>query len=148
MVVIGNLETTLMKKHKFDVAWRQKSLEILENDKWPNEKEYPTGLVKRCHDYRKIPVDKLTIGELRTLIGQNIGLKYLIPIAIDFLKTDVLIEGDFYPGDLLESVLKIDKNFWTQNINLKGQFIDLLNLNIDKIKSENIDLEKFEVINA
>lgn len=132
-----------MKQNKFDITWSQKSLEVLENDKWPDEKEYPSGLVKRCYDYRKIPVNKLTTEELRTLIGQNIGLKYLIPIAIDFLKTDVLIEGDFYPGDLLESVLKIDKRFWSQNINLKEQFIELINLNVDKIKSENIDLENF-----
>ena len=137
-----------MKKNKFEIAWRQKSLEVLENDKWPDEKEYPTGLVKRCYDYRKIPVDKLTIGELRTLIGQNIGLKYLIPIAIDFLKTDILIEGDLYPGDLLDSVLTIDKNFWTQNLNLKGQFVDLINLNVGKINSEGIDLSNFETMNT
>jgi hypothetical protein len=137
-----------MKKNKFEIAWRQKSLEVLENDKWPDEKEYPTGLVKRCYDYRKIPVDKLTIGELRTLIGQNIGLKYLIPIAIDFLKTDILIEGDLYPRDLLDSVLTIDKNFWTQNLNLKGQFVDLINLNVGKINSEGIDLSNFETMNT
>ena len=137
-----------MKKNKFDIAWRQKSLEVLENNKWPDEKEYPTGLVKRCHEYRKIPVDKLTVGELRTLIGQNIGLKYLIPLAIDLLTTDVLIEGDFYPGDLLESVLKIDKKFWTQNLNLKEQLVDLINLNEGKIKSESLDLNNFESMNT
>ncbi|MCD6069026.1 MAG: hypothetical protein K0S33_3852 [Bacteroidetes bacterium] len=137
-----------MKKNKFDISWRQKTLEVLENNKWLDEKEYPTGLVRRCYEYRKIPVGKLTVGELRTLIGQNIGLKYLIPIAIEFLATDVLIEGDLYSGDLLESVLKIDKNFWTQNLNLKEQIIDLINLNGDKIKSENLDLDNFVAMNS
>jgi hypothetical protein len=85
---------------------------------------------------------------LRTLIGQNIGLKYLIPIAIDLLTTDVLIEEDFYPGDLLESVLKIDKKFWTQNLNLKEQLVDLINLNEGKIKSESLDLNNFESMNT
>ncbi|MBX3162989.1 MAG: hypothetical protein KF900_00795 [Bacteroidetes bacterium] len=136
-----------MRKNKFDKVWKQKSLEVLENNKWSDEKEYPTELIKRCHEYRKIPVSQLTIEQLRTLIGQNLGLKYLVPIAIEFLTTDILIEGDFYPGDLLESVLKIDKNFWTQNLNIKEQFVDLINLNHDKIRSGEIELGNLEELN-
>lgn len=128
--------------------WKQKSLEVLENNKWPDEKEYLTGLIKRCHDYRKIPVGKLTVGELRTLIGQNIGLPYLVPIAIDFLKTDVLIEGDLYPGDLLDSVLSIEKTFWTQQLDLKRLLVDLITINSDKIKNEDIDPDHFMALNA
>lgn len=128
--------------------WKQKSLEVLENNKWPDEKEYLTGLIKRCHDYRKIPVGKLTAGELRTLIGQNIGLPYLVPIAIDFLKTDVLIEGDLYPGDLLDSVLSIEKTFWTQQLDLKRVLVDLITINSDKIKNEDIDPDHFMALNA
>ena len=129
-----------MKKNRQEKPYNQKSLEILENLKWPNENEYPTSLIKRCHEYRKIPINELTVEQLRTLISQDIGLKYLIPITIEILNKDILAEGDLYPGDLLETVLKIDIVFWRNNINLKEQLSVLIDLNSDKIRSENLEL--------
>ena len=34
------------------------------------------------------------------------------PLALARLEEDPLIEGDFYPGDLLENVLRLDESFW------------------------------------
>lgn len=92
-----------------------KSLEQLENNFWPDESKYLTGLVEKCHLFRKKSVSSLTIEELRLLIGQNIGLTYLIPIALNTLEQNPFVEGDFYPGDLLNSVLKSDINYWKEN---------------------------------
>lgn len=127
-------------------SWRQKSLEILENNKWRDEEHYISGLIKRCHEYRKIPVDQLSTEQLRTLIGQQIGLNYLIPIAIDFLENDILAEGDFYPGDLLEVVVKVDLKFWNQNLSYRTQILELIERNLDKIENENLKLEKLEAL--
>ncbi|QNR84873.1 hypothetical protein H9N25_23870 [Pedobacter riviphilus] len=129
-----------MKKNRQEKLYNQKSLEILENLKWPDENEYPTSLIKRCHEYRKIPINELTVEQLRTLISQDIGLEHLIPITIEILNKDILAEGDLYPGDLLESALKIDNAFWTNNINLKERLSLLIDLNSDKIRSENLEL--------
>lgn len=57
---------------------KTQSIEQLENDFW-KESDFPTGLVERCYQYRKIPIGDLTPAQLRMLIGQQIGLKYLIP---------------------------------------------------------------------
>jgi len=46
------------------------------------------------------------------MIGQGIGLAYLVPIALDRLEEQPLAEGDLYPGDLLTAVLTIDVAFW------------------------------------
>ena len=89
-----------------------KSLENLENDYWDDLHEYPSELVKRCYKYRKIPLVDLTIEQIRTLISQKIGLKFLLKIALQKLKQDVLAEGDFYQGDLLEVTSKIPYEFW------------------------------------
>lgn len=59
------------------------SLEQLENNFWPDQQEYVSGLVKRCYEYRKTPVNDLRIEQLRTLIGQNIGITLLLPIALE-----------------------------------------------------------------
>jgi hypothetical protein len=49
------------------------------------------------------------------MIGQQIGLPFLIPIAIEALEIDPLAEGDHYPGDLLEAVLSVEDSFWAAN---------------------------------
>lgn len=46
------------------------------------------------------------------MIGQNIGLNYLLPLAIEQLRRDPLVAGDFYPGDLLAAVLRVESGFW------------------------------------
>ena len=40
------------------------------------------------------------------MIGQDIGSKYLLPIALKKLQENPLAEGDFYEGDLLYNVIR------------------------------------------
>ncbi len=49
------------------------------------------------------------------MIGQNIGLKFLVPLALKYLHARPLAEGDFYPGDLLVSLLRAEVVFWKEN---------------------------------
>ena len=83
-----------------------KTLEMLECDVWPVP-DYPSRLVKKAHALRKTPLDDFTVEDLRLMIGQSIGLQYLLPRAMAVLANDPLAEGDFYPGDLLVQVVKI-----------------------------------------
>ena len=103
--------------HKFENNWMSKSLEALEKDYWP-EPEYPSKLVTTCHNLRKKPLSDFDIEDLRIMIGQNIGLKFLIPLAIQALQVNILAEGDYYEGDLLKSVLTSDKAYWQVNTDL------------------------------
>lgn len=50
------------------------------------------------------------------MIGQNIGLKYLIPLALDTLEKNILAEGNLHEGDLLESVLTSNPDYWKEEI--------------------------------
>ncbi len=90
------------------------SLEQLEDDYW-GEPTYSSGLVIGCHKYRKVPVNQLGSEGLRLLIGQKIGLEYLVPIAISMLAENPWIRGDYYHGDLLQNVLRIDSSFWNKH---------------------------------
>jgi len=45
------------------------------------------------------------------MIGQEIGLDYLMPLALTELEKDPMVEGDLYPGDLLGYVKGRDKYF-------------------------------------
>jgi hypothetical protein len=53
-------------------------------------------------------LDDFTVEDLRIMIGQKIGLLHLLPLAIKILKHDPLAEGDYYPGDLLTSVIRAE----------------------------------------
>jgi hypothetical protein len=109
-------------KDSFD---RKKTLTELEGNDW-GEPEFHSSLVIRCHKLRKKPLKEFTVNDLRLLIGQNISLEYLIPIALEYLKEDLLVEGIYYPGDLLSNVLKIKHDFWLENEELKRKMDQLL----------------------
>lgn len=98
---------------KFENNWEHKTLENLEKKIWPSlSPDEGSHLIKTCNLLRKKQLKDFTTEDLRIMIGQDIGLKYLIPIAINLLNTDILAEGDYYQGDLLNSVLKSDKDYW------------------------------------
>jgi hypothetical protein len=95
----------------FDLS---KTLESLENDYW-GEPTYSSYLVRTCHELRTKPLQSFEVEDLRILIGQDIGLVYLIPLAINVLSTNILAEGDMYEGDLLTNVLRSDVEYWKAN---------------------------------
>jgi hypothetical protein len=49
------------------------------------------------------------------MIGQQVALSLLVPRAIVVLESDPMAEGDLYPGDLLDVVLRIDRQYWLEN---------------------------------
>jgi hypothetical protein len=123
--------------------WRQQTLEKLENEYWGIE-TYDSHLVKRCQELRKLPLGKFETEDLRIMIGQQIGLDYLIPLAIEVLTIDLFAEGDFFEEDLLKNVLAIETEFWNNN---KNHWIALYNLIKDhrsEIVAHNFDSTKFD----
>jgi hypothetical protein len=90
---------------------RSKTLQELEGQDW-GEPPFPSYLVRTCHALRRKPLCDFTVENLRIMIGQNISLGYLMPLAIEHLQRDPLAAGDFYPGDLLANVLKVKPSFW------------------------------------
>ena len=128
---------------KLENNWRQKTLENLEKDYWDNP-SYDSHLVKRCYGIRKIPLDSFTTEDLRIMIGQQIGLDYLIPLALETLTIDLFAEGDFFEGDLLKNVLSIETQFWNNN---KSYWLTLDNLIKDRrseIENKKIDVANFD----
>ena len=115
---------------------QSKSIEQLENDYWKEPSEFPTNLVKRCFEYRKIKVSELTIEQIRLLISQKIGIEFLIGIALEKLKQNIIVEGELYEGDLLDSVSKVPTEFWNKNSTEFLNFKNIFESNKEKIISE------------
>jgi hypothetical protein len=106
--------------------WIHKTTEQLEMRDFGHPAGAPTTLVKRCLELCRVPVAAFSIEDLRLMIGQELALPYLIPLAIEQLKADLLAEGDLYPGDLLKSVLSVHASYWEQYPQYKAEVEALL----------------------
>jgi len=130
---------------KLENNWQFKSLVSLQKlTNFSVSENPPSRLVRRCEELHLIPLNEYSIEDLRLMIGQEFALEYLIPLAIEKLHEDVLAEGDYYPGDLLSSVLKINPSFWKQNPDLYKQLKGLVGKRREDIKEEGISLKLFE----
>ncbi|MGN6569572.1 MAG: contact-dependent growth inhibition system immunity protein [Flavipsychrobacter sp.] len=117
----------------------QKTLEQLENSNWGDAPKESSNLVRTIHQLRKIKLSELNIGDVRILLGQQIGLQYLVPIAINILKTDPFVEASFYNGDLLNALLSIDHIFWLSNSSLLSEITELINFIEAKLAEPGFD---------
>jgi hypothetical protein len=97
-----------------------KSLQELEGKDW-GEPTYDSHLVTECHRLRRVPLCELTAEDLRILIGQDIGLPYLIPLALELVRDDPFVAGDCYEGDLLAAILRADSRFWVASPALRAE---------------------------
>ncbi len=90
----------------------KRTLDSVDPPAWGSAPPDATFLIKRCHELRTKPLRDFTVEDLRIMIGQQIALSRLVPLALDVLRSDPLAEGDYYPGDLLASVLRADAAVW------------------------------------
>ncbi len=111
---------------KLENNWKHKSLFNLQKTHPDNPNETPTRLVARCAELIKIPLNEYSVEDLRLMIGQGLGLQYLIPLAIEKLNNDLFVEGDLYKGDLLANVLRVNRAFWKQNPDLRVKLMNSL----------------------
>ncbi|WP_327333116.1 contact-dependent growth inhibition system immunity protein [Streptomyces anulatus] len=93
---------------------RDRSLEELERDRWPAPTVDDTRLVTTAHALRRRPIGELTVEDMRLLIGQDIGLPYLLPLAVEVLRENPMAEGHMYEGDLLSAVLTRNPSVWVE----------------------------------
>ncbi|MDT7832810.1 contact-dependent growth inhibition system immunity protein [Flavobacteriaceae bacterium S356] len=92
------------------------TLEQLESEYW-GEPQFHSNVVVTCHKLRRKALRDFKVEDLRTLIGQGFSLKYMIPLAIEKLNENILVEATFYEGDLLMSVIdETCKEYWLENI--------------------------------
>lgn len=116
---------------------RRKSLQELERDDW-GEPDYDTHLVQTCHRLRRVPLADFTAGDLRIMIGQKISLLFLVPLALEKLQEDPLVEAHYYPGDLLNVVLDFPETFWSVHTDMR----DVLRQVVAKTKGLLVSLEE------
>ena len=89
---------------------------LLDPPAWGPAPPDATALIKRCHELRTKSLVDFTVDDLRVMIGQQIALNRLVPLAVERLRPDPLMTEDDYPADPLASVLGVDPSFWALSL--------------------------------
>lgn len=111
----------------------QKSLEELDGERWGEPPAGSTGLVCAVHSLRKRPIGSLGATELARLIGQNVGTRWLLPLAVSILREDApgQARGGFYDDDLLSAVLTCPPSVWDDQPRLLREMKQVLRSLVD-----------------
>ena len=107
--------TRRSKRRSNRLARRDRSLEELEHDRWPDPSDDATRLVATAHALRRKPIGELTVEDMRLLIRQDVGLAHLLPLALEALRLDPMAEGDMYEGALLAAVVSRGPEIWSES---------------------------------
>ncbi len=73
------------------------------------------------------------VDDLRFMIIQETGSTHLVGLALDHLKEDILLEADYYEGDLLSSLLKLPTDFWKENESYYQTLKEMILANQEKL---------------
>lgn len=125
----------MLNKFNDMILDKKKSLLELENIGWKGNvpSKDDSYVIRNSYKLYHKNLHELSVEDIRFLIGQKIGLRFIMPLAIDILREDLFAEGDYYEGDLLKNVLNVDSSYWSINIELKDNLIELCNSNMWKM---------------
>ncbi|WP_328764976.1 MULTISPECIES: contact-dependent growth inhibition system immunity protein [unclassified Streptomyces] len=90
-----------------------RTLDELDTPAWPPTPPDASRLVAKVHALRRKRLDELTPADLNTLVGQDVALPYVLPLAVALLLREPLLDAYYYPGDLLLNVVTRPQAAWT-----------------------------------
>ncbi len=103
---------------------RDATIQDLEASDW-GEPRFASAVVRASHALRRKRLRDLTDEELRLGIGQQIGLRYLVPLALERLRAGVFLAVRYHEGDLLANVLNVPTEFWDAHLDLRAEVAEL-----------------------
>ncbi|MFE0437959.1 contact-dependent growth inhibition system immunity protein [Streptomyces nigra] len=122
---------------------RDLSLEELEGRRWSVPAGGETRLMATVRELRRKPIGGLTVEDMRLLIGQDVGLAYLLPLAMEVLRDNPLAEGDMYEGDLLAAVLTRSAEVWRDFPELRREVREIVSELADVPPALKREVEEF-----
>ena len=81
----------------------------------PMKPEQNTYVLRTAARAMQLPLKDLSPEEIRLLVTQKVGLRYVLPLAIEILKHNPMAKTCHYPGDLLEACKRLLPSDWKEN---------------------------------
>lgn len=139
-VPIGRSEVTdadieyVQRILKEDHNFFSQTLSDMLHKEWRDEIPYDdSSVVQHMYYLFHTPARRWTVEDYRYLVGQKTRLDIILPKVFEILQHDIKVSGDFYDGDLLNSVLQINADFWEQHKDLYNTACMLIKNNMDKL---------------
>ena len=82
--------------------------------------------VARLSRALRVPIDALSLGEIRFLLGEGRGLSHLMPVAIARLQGDPFLIAEAGVGDLLLTACVAADAAWSSNPPWRSGFLAML----------------------
>lgn len=105
-----------------------RTLDELDPPRWPDPPSTTTHLVRKVHALRRVPLRELRPADLRTLVSQQVGLPYVVPLAVCLLLEEPLLDAYFYEGDLLLATVNAPTTVWAMLPDLAAQLRAVLSI--------------------
>ncbi|KAA9353234.1 contact-dependent growth inhibition system immunity protein [Larkinella humicola] len=131
-----------MNRTEMEENWQQQTLDNLEKTSG-EEPDFGDNRSQKIYALRQTPLNQFSTEDIRLLIAEGISLPYLIPMALERLTKNPFAEGEFYPGDLFQSVLNVDLNFWLTNRPFWQYIHQLIINNSFELEDRGINPERF-----
>lgn len=112
-----------MTKIDFNI---EQSLQELEGVDW-GEPTYDSSMVIECHRLHRTALQDFKARDLQRMIGQQMCLPYLVPLALRELHERPHADADLYEGALLNAILSVEEAFWKSRPDLAKDLLELLN---------------------
>ena len=127
---IEYVQSILKEDHNFF----SQTLSDMLHKEWRDEIPYDdSSVVQHMYYLHHTQARRWTVEDYRYLVGQKTGLDIILPKVFEILQHDIKVSGDFYDGDLLNSVLQINADFWKQHKDLYNTVCMLIKNNMEEL---------------
>jgi hypothetical protein len=105
---------------------RRRTLAELVSDPWPVPGPESSGVHRELDHLRHVPLRELHCEDLRLLITHHVGLTFAVPLALEIVEDNPLMQAFVFPGDVLTSLLRVDPTFWEDHPALRARMSAVL----------------------
>jgi len=113
------------------------SLQDLTGRKEGDSEDAPTPMVAAIMGSWKKPLKELSDEEIGRLVVQHYGYPYLLDLVWPKLEADPLLDGGYYPGDILSNLIRADSNIWADRPEYKARLDELYRRALKRPDDEN-----------
>jgi hypothetical protein len=113
------------------------SLQDLTGRKEGDPEDAPTPMVAKIMRSWKKPLKELSDEEIGRLVVQHYGYPYLLDLVWPKLEADPLLDGGYYPGDILSNLIRADSNVWADRPEYKARLDELYRRALKRPDDEN-----------
>lgn len=116
------------------------SISQLEGWSWTSEiptEEDDSYVVYNFYLLHNKPLNDYTADDIHFMIGQDTGLEYLVPTALELIDENITLEASYYPFDMLRQLMRIEIEYWKKNIDQYNKLNQIIDKNSELLNDHN-----------